>query len=103
MKKIFQLSKKYGFRIIEDASHAIGGNYKKLPVGSCQYSDICIFSFHPVKIITTGEGGIAVTKSKLIANKLQRFRSHGIHSIKYEKEVDEIWNYQQVSIDSTTE
>ncbi len=101
MKKIFQLSKKYGFKIIEDASHAIGGYYKNLPVGSCQYSDICIFSFHPVKIITTGEGGIAVTKSKLIANKLQRFRSHGIHSIKKnmrKRSADEIWNYQQVSI-----
>ena len=61
MKKIYELSQIYGFKIIEDGSHAIGGIYKNSPVGSCIYSDICVFSFHPVKIITTGEGGMATT------------------------------------------
>lgn len=78
MKKIKSLSDEYGFKIIEDASHAIGGKYKDLPVGNCKYSDICIFSFHPVKIITTGEGGIAVTNNKDYATKLELFRTHGI-------------------------
>lgn len=101
MKKIYELSKIYDFKIIEDASHAIGGYYKNSPVGSCQYSDICVFSFHPVKIITTGEGGIALTKSKTIAEKLEKHRSHGIHSSKKrmrKRNPDEIWNYQQVSV-----
>lgn len=101
MKKISELSKIYGFKIIEDASHAIGGYYNNLPIGSCKYSDICVFSFHPVKIITTGEGGIALTKSKSIADKLQKFRSHGIHTDKdkmRKRKNDEIWNYQQVCI-----
>ena len=101
MKKIFQLSKKYGFRIIEDASHAIGGCYKNLPVGSCKYSDICIFSFHPVKIITTGEGGIAVTKIKINRQQTTKISKpwYTFYEKKYEKRSsDEIWNYQQVSI-----
>ncbi|SVE45145.1 uncharacterized protein METZ01_LOCUS497999, partial [marine metagenome] len=67
MKKIHSLSKEYEFRIIEDASHAIGGKYLNGPIGSCKYSDITIFSFHPVKIITTGEGGIALTNSSKLA------------------------------------
>ena len=74
------LSKKYGFKIIEDASHAIGGTYKNMPVGSCFYSDITVFSFHPVKIITTGEGGMALTNDSILANKLRQHRSHGITS-----------------------
>ncbi len=101
MEKIYELSKVYDFKIIEDASHAIGGYYKNSPIGSCQYSDICVFSFHPVKIITTGEGGIALTKSKIIAENLQKHRSHGIHSTREKmrkRSSDEIWNYQQVSI-----
>ena len=72
MEKIYLLSKKYGFKIIEDASHAIGGKYKDKPVGSCKYSDITVFSFHPVKIITTGEGGMAVTNSEDLAIKIGR-------------------------------
>ena len=80
METIHNLSKKYGFKIIEDASHAIGATYEKIKVGSCVHSDITVFSFHPVKIITTGEGGIALTKSKTIAEKLEKYRSHGIHS-----------------------
>ena len=64
MKTIYKLSKKYNFSIVEDASHALGGKYENQPVGNCKYSDISIFSFHPVKIITTGEGGVAVTNNK---------------------------------------
>ena len=75
MKKIYQLSKKYKFKILEDASHSIGGNYMKLPIGCCKFSDICIFSFHPVKIITTGEGGMLLTNNKKIFN---RALSHSI-------------------------
>jgi UDP-4-amino-4,6-dideoxy-N-acetyl-beta-L-altrosamine transaminase len=78
MKRIKSLSNEYGFKIIEDASHAIGGKYEGLPIGNCKYSDICIFSFHPVKIITTGEGGMATTNDKGLADKLELFRSHGI-------------------------
>jgi UDP-4-amino-4,6-dideoxy-N-acetyl-beta-L-altrosamine transaminase len=78
MKRIKLLSEEYGFMIIEDASHAIGGKYKDLPIGNCKYSDICIFSFHPVKIITTGEGGIATTNDRHLAEKLELYRSHGI-------------------------
>ena len=70
MKEIFKLSKKYGFFIIEDASHAIGAKYHDQKVGSCKYSDITVFSFHPVKIITTCEGGICTTNSHEIYNKL---------------------------------
>jgi len=75
MKKIYSLSREYGFRIIEDASHAIGGKYLGQPIGGCQYSDITIFSFHPVKIITTAEGGMATTNSEIISNKMQLYCS----------------------------
>ena len=78
MKEIFNLSRKYGIKIIEDASHAIGGIYRGSYVGSCKYSDITVFSFHPVKIITSAEGGIAMTNDKLIASSLEAFRTHGI-------------------------
>ncbi len=78
MEEISQLSKRYGFKIIEDASHAIGGSYKGHPVGSCKFSDICVFSFHPVKIITTAEGGLITTNDDLLAYKLKSLRSHGI-------------------------
>jgi len=78
MDKIFELSKEYGFRIIEDASHAIGGNFLDSKVGNCQFSDITIFSFHPVKIITTGEGGMATTNSPDLYSKMKLLRSHGI-------------------------
>ena len=71
MQAIYDLSKKYGFKIIEDASHAIGGKYKNKPIGSCDFSDITVFSFHPVKIVTTGEGGSILTNSKNIYNKVQ--------------------------------
>ncbi|MBI3532728.1 MAG: aminotransferase class I/II-fold pyridoxal phosphate-dependent enzyme, partial [Burkholderiales bacterium] len=78
MRAIHQLAQEYGFRIVEDASHAIGGRYRGEPVGSCRYSDITVFSFHPVKIITTAEGGMAVTNDPLLAQKMALLRSHGI-------------------------
>jgi UDP-4-amino-4,6-dideoxy-N-acetyl-beta-L-altrosamine transaminase len=78
MEAIYLLSKKYGFKIIEDASHAIGARYQGEVVGKCQFSDITIFSFHPVKIITTGEGGAAVTNQSKLADKMSMLRSHGI-------------------------
>lgn len=97
MAKIYQLSLEYGFRIIEDASHAIGARYQDLPVGNCQYSDICVFSFHPVKIITSGEGGMATTNDPKLARKLQMLRSHGITAEQQEftEESHGPWYYQQ--------
>tara|TARA_B100001564_G_scaffold312748_1_gene285821 strand:+ start:1069 stop:2226 length:1158 start_codon:yes stop_codon:yes gene_type:complete len=78
MKRIKELSDQYGFKIIEDASHAIGGEYRGKKIGKCEYSDITVFSFHPVKIITTCEGGACLTNQKEIYTNLQRLRSHGI-------------------------
>ncbi len=78
MASIYELAQKYGFKVIEDASHAIGGRYKNQSVGCCAYSDITVFSFHPVKIITTGEGGMALTNNPQLTERLQLFRSHGI-------------------------
>jgi len=100
MKKIYSLSKDYGFKIIEDASHAIGGKYLKKPIGGCKFSDITIFSFHPVKIITTAEGGIATTNDKKLLNQMQLFRTHGItKNPKYMKKNSEgNWYYQQVNL-----
>lgn len=101
MESIHALSKKYGFRIIEDASHAIGGKYAGHSVGGCQYSDITIFSFHPVKIITTGEGGMAITNDAKLAARMRLFRSHGVSpnkDLRASNPSDEIWNYQQISL-----
>lgn len=78
MVDIRELAGKYGFRIIEDASHAVGATYDGGPVGDCRYSDICVFSFHPVKIITTGEGGVATTNDPELAFRMGAFRTHGI-------------------------
>ncbi|HQR87067.1 MAG TPA: UDP-4-amino-4,6-dideoxy-N-acetyl-beta-L-altrosamine transaminase [Limnohabitans sp.] len=78
MAAIHSLSQRYGFKIIEDASHAIGGKYKNEPIGNCRYSDVTVFSFHPVKIITTAEGGMAVTNNPEIAHAMELLRSHGI-------------------------
>lgn len=78
MAAISQLSQRYGFRILEDASHAIGGDYRGEPVGSCRFSDIAVFSFHPVKIVTTGEGGAALTNDPRLADRMISLRSHGI-------------------------
>ena len=71
MKQIHKLAKKYGFHVLEDASHAIGGKYRGKPVGSCEFSDMAVFSFHPVKIITTGEGGIATTNQESLSKKMR--------------------------------
>jgi UDP-4-amino-4,6-dideoxy-N-acetyl-beta-L-altrosamine transaminase len=101
MEAIRGLSQKYGFHIIEDASHALGGKYKKETIGNCRHSDITVFSFHPVKIITTAEGGIATTNDPMLADRLERYRSHGITSNKAQmlaRPSDEIWNYQQIRL-----
>ena len=101
MIAIHELSKKYGFKIIEDASHAIGAFYNKTKVGSCKHSDITVFSFHPVKIITTAEGGMALTNNKEIVDKLFRLRTHGITNDKSKfktRPKNEIWNYQQLDL-----
>ncbi|NTW89219.1 MAG: aminotransferase class I/II-fold pyridoxal phosphate-dependent enzyme, partial [Desulfobulbaceae bacterium] len=78
MERIAELAKEYGFTVIEDASHAIGGKYLDAPVGDCRFADMAIFSFHPVKIITTGEGGVVLTNKRELYDKLVRLRSHGI-------------------------
>jgi UDP-4-amino-4,6-dideoxy-N-acetyl-beta-L-altrosamine transaminase len=98
MKRIHQLSQKYSFRIIEDASHAIGGKYLDQPIGDCQYSDITVFSFHPVKIITTAEGGLATTCQEELANKMGLLRSHGITRDPglMTKPMEGGWYYQQI-------
>ena len=100
MKKIHSLGQKYGFSIIEDASHAIGGKYLDRPIGGCQYCDITVFSFHPVKIVTTAEGGVATTNSKNLAEKMQLLRSHGVSRDPklMSKESEGDWYYQQVDL-----
>ncbi len=100
MKGLYSLKQKFGFKIIEDASHAIGGKYFGEPVGNCKYSEISIFSFHPVKIITTGEGGIATTNDKEIAEKLFNLRSHGItkNPKEFIYEPKGLWYYEQNQI-----
>lgn len=101
MSAIHALSREYGFRIIEDASHAIGARYRGEPVGNCRYSDITIFSFHPVKIVTTAEGGLAVTNDAGLGHRLRLFRSHGITSDAEYMDArpdNELWNYQQVEL-----
>jgi UDP-4-amino-4,6-dideoxy-N-acetyl-beta-L-altrosamine transaminase len=105
MESIFQLSKKYGFKILEDASHAVGGSYRDEKIGSCHFSDACVFSFHPVKIITTGEGGVVLTRNENVYRSLLRLRSHGItrepslmtepsHGPWYYQQLDLGWNYR---------
>ena len=100
MQKIHSLGKEYGFKIIEDASHAIGGKYLDKPIGGCQYSDITVFSFHPVKIITTAEGGVATTNDKELLGRMQLFRSHGVtrDSELMTKKSEGGWYYQQVEL-----
>ena len=97
MEKIHRLSEEYGFKIIEDASHAIGGKYKNQYVGSCRYSEITVFSFHPVKIITSGEGGMAITNNKEYEMTMKRLRSHGItkNSKEYQNAEKGPWYYEQ--------
>jgi len=101
MPSIHALGREYGFRIIEDASHAIGASYHGTKVGLCQHSDITVFSFHPVKIITTAEGGVATTNDPNLAERMVRHRSHGITSMPNRmrtRPADEIWNYQQIDL-----
>ena len=98
MSQLQELSSEFGFKILEDASHALGGSYSGNIVGSCKYSDITVFSFHPVKSITTGEGGFATTNSPDLIEKMRLLRSHGIerNSSNFDlRASDEIWNYQQ--------
>ncbi|MDA9322361.1 UDP-4-amino-4,6-dideoxy-N-acetyl-beta-L-altrosamine transaminase [Gammaproteobacteria bacterium] len=100
MKKIHALSKRYGFKVIEDASHGIGGKYDNENIGCCTYSDITVFSFHPVKIITTGEGGMATTNNPEYASQMNLLRSHGV--TRDEKlmtgAVDGPWYYEQIKL-----
>jgi dTDP-4-amino-4,6-dideoxygalactose transaminase len=100
MADIYALSQEYGFRIIEDASHALGATYHGEPVGNCRFSDIGIFSFHPVKIITTGEGGMAVTNSSDLADRMARLATHGItrDPALMTCEPDGGWYYQQLEL-----
>lgn len=100
MKAIYDLSKQYGFKIIEDASHAIGAQYNGNKVGCCEFSDITVFSFHPVKIITSAEGGMAVTNNQPLAKKLQRLRSHGVTNDPNEMTEPSHgpWYYQQIEL-----
>jgi len=100
MLKIHHLSKEYGFKVIEDASHAIGSKYLDFPVGGCKYSDITVFSFHPVKIITTGEGGMAMSNSKKLTEKMKLFRSHGVtrDTNLISKEKHKLYYYEQIEL-----
>ncbi|MGN2624131.1 UDP-4-amino-4,6-dideoxy-N-acetyl-beta-L-altrosamine transaminase [Stutzerimonas balearica] len=100
MEAIHALSQRYGFRIIEDASHAIGGKYQGQYVGNCRYSDITVFSFHPVKIITTAEGGMAMTNDPALAERMELLRSHGItrDPAQMTHDSDGPWYYQQIDL-----
>lgn len=100
IERIHRLAVRFGFRIIEDASHAIGAKYKDEPVGNCRYSDITVFSFHPVKIITTGEGGMALTNDAMLAHTMQRLRNHGVTRNPAEMvgQSEGPWFYQQVDL-----
>ena len=100
MAAIHELGQKYGFKIIEDASHAIGGKYKGEFIGNSRYSDITVFSFHPVKIITTAEGGMVLTNSDELANQMALLRSHGITRdiAQMTHAPDGPWYYQQIDL-----
>ena len=100
MEGIARLAKQYGFYVIEDACHALGGRYQQDFIGCCRYSDITVFSYHPVKMITTAEGGIAVTQQAHLAEKMQRLRSHGItrDAGQMTTSPDGPWFYQQIDL-----
>lgn len=100
MQTIAELSRRYGFSVIEDASHALGGQYQGGMIGSCRYSDITVFSFHPVKAITTAEGGMAVTNSESLSRKMMLLRSHGITRDQQQmtRKSEGPWYYQQVGL-----
>ena len=100
MQAIGRLAAQYGFRVIEDASHAVGAEHRGAKVGACAHSDIAVFSFHPVKIITTGEGGMLMTSSDALAGKLRLLRTHGItrDTAEMEGAPEGPWVYQQVAL-----
>ena len=100
MQAIHALSQRFGFKIIEDASHAVGGSYQDRKIGACQYSDITVFSFHPVKIITTAEGGLAMANDPDLAQRMELFRSHGItrDPALMTHDADGGWYYQQIEL-----
>jgi UDP-4-amino-4,6-dideoxy-N-acetyl-beta-L-altrosamine transaminase len=100
MRAIHALARRFGFKVIEDASHATGGKYRGEPIGNCRFSDITVFSFHPVKIITTAEGGMALTNDDKLAERMGLFRSHGItrDPALMTREADGPWYYQQVEL-----
>ena len=100
MESIAVLAERYGFAVLEDASHAIGGRYKGTPVGNCLHSSISVFSFHPVKIITTCEGGLSTTNDSVLAARMSELRSHGItkDQMRFEYPVKGPWSYEQQSL-----
>jgi UDP-4-amino-4,6-dideoxy-N-acetyl-beta-L-altrosamine transaminase len=100
MAAIQALADEFGFRIIEDASHAIGGRYRDEPIGNCRYSDITVFSFHPVKIITTAEGGIVTSNSASLAKRMALFRNHGVtrDPALMTRPADGQWYYEQIEL-----
>lgn len=100
MQRIRELTQRYGVKVIEDASHAIGGRYQDKPIGNCEFSDITVFSFHPVKIITTAEGGMTLTNSDDLAEKMALYRSHGItrDPAQMTQQPDGAWYYQQIEL-----
>lgn len=100
MEAIYSLSRKYNFHIVEDACHAIGGSYKNYKIGNCQFSDATVFSFHPVKLITTGEGGMIVTNNDELNLKLRTLLTHGItrDPALMNEESHGPWYYQQIAL-----
>lgn len=99
MERIGALARRYGIRVVEDASHAIGAEYQGRPVGDCAQSDITVFSFHPVKIVTTGEGGLATTQDAELARRMELLRSHGITRDRTRMTRDEgPWYYEQIAL-----
>ena len=100
MKEIRALTDQYGIFVIEDACHATGGNYLGEPIGNCKFSDIAVFSFHPVKIMTTAEGGLALAKDADLANRMKRIRTHGVTRLpaEMENEQPQVWEYEQVEL-----
>ncbi|MDF6776863.1 DegT/DnrJ/EryC1/StrS family aminotransferase, partial [Escherichia coli] len=100
MRAVRALAETYGFAVIEDASHAIGGRYLGKPIGCGDYADITVFSFHPVKVITTAEGGLCVTNRDDLAQAMRKARSHGITREQAEmtEPSDGAWYYQQVTL-----
>lgn len=100
MAPIGELARRYGFRVIEDASHAIGGAYRGVPIGRCDHADTAVFSFHPVKIVTSGEGGVATTRDPELAARMRLARSHGMtrDPAQMTRTPDGAWDYEQITL-----